>query len=129
MEKTQVNPWTWQDRLGFSQAWTVTGGQTIVFLSGQVPISPDGQVVGEGDFAAQARQSLANLRDVLAQCGASFADVVKLTLYLTDMTKLPEFRAVKAEFISGPQPASTAVGVAALALPGLMIEVEATAVI
>lgn len=62
MEKRQINPWSWQDQRGFAQAWSVTGANTLVFLSGQAPISPDGQLVGEGDFEAQAEQVFQNLR-------------------------------------------------------------------
>jgi enamine deaminase RidA (YjgF/YER057c/UK114 family) len=129
MDKRQINPWSWQDQFGFSQAWRVDGGQSVVFLSGQAPISPEGQVVGEGDFEAQTRQVFENLRTVLEQAGAGFESIVKLVVYVTDPTKLPEYGRVKAEYIPGPQPASTAVGVASLALPGMMIEVDATAVL
>jgi 2-iminobutanoate/2-iminopropanoate deaminase len=129
MDKTQVNPWGWQDALGFSQAWRVDGAQSIVFVSGQVAMSPEGQVVGEGDFEAQVRQTFENLRMVLEQSGGSLSDIVKLTVFLTDIANLRDFGRIKAEFIQGPQPASTAVGVAGLALPQLMIEVEAIAVL
>ena len=127
MEKQQVNPWTWQDQLGFSQAWRVDGAQTVVFLSGQAPISPAGNLVGNGDFEVQTRQVFDNLRAVLEQSGAGFEAIVKLTVYLTDTARLRDFARVKGEYIPGPQPASTAVGVASLALPGMMIEVEAIA--
>lgn len=83
MDKRQVNPWSWQDQLGFSQAWRVDGPQSIVFLAGQAPISPDGKLVGEEDFEAQARQVFENLRTVLEQSGATFQTIVKLTVYLT----------------------------------------------
>ena len=129
MEKQQVNPWTWQDQLGFSQAWRVDGAQTVVFLSGQAPISPAGNLVGNGDFEVQARQVFDNLLAVLEQSGAGFEAIVKLTVYMTDTTRLRDFARVKAEYIPGPQPASTAIGVASLALPGMMVEVEATAVL
>lgn len=129
--KTQVNPWTWQDRLGFSQAWKIEGGGTLIFVSGQVSMSPDGQMVGAepADFEAQARQVLENLRTVLERSGASLDDIVKLTVYLTDVSKIRDWGRIKAEYIKGRQPASTAIGVTALAMPGLAIEVEATAVV
>lgn len=128
MEKTQVNPWEWQDRLGFSQAWKVDGARSVVFLSGQIPVSPEGTLVAE-DFDAQARQVFGNIRAVLDQAGADFGSVVKLTVFVTDIGKLADYRRIKAEFIPGPQPASTAVEVRSLALPEIMIEVEAIAVI
>src|SRR5947209_1850899 len=127
MDKTQVNPWSWQDAAGFSQAWRVDSAQSIVFVSGQAAISPDGQVVGEGDFEVQVRQTFENLRTVLEQAGGSLDDVVKLTVFLTDIGNLRDFGRIKADFIPGPQPASTAVGIAGLALPAMMIEVEAIA--
>jgi 2-iminobutanoate/2-iminopropanoate deaminase len=128
VDKQQVNPWGWQDRLGFSQAWRIDDPRSIVFVSGQAPISPEGELVGEGDFEAQTRQVFENLRTVLQRSGASLESIVKLTVYLTDMTKVREYGRLKAEYIEGPQPASTAIGVASLALPGMMIEVEAIAV-
>ena len=129
MDKRQINPWTWQDRFGFSQAWRVDGAQSIVFVSGQTALSGEGELVGEGDFEAQTRQVFENLRTVLGEAGASLEDVVKVNVYLTDMGNLRDFGRIKADYIPGPQPASTAIGVTALALPGLMLEVEAVAAV
>jgi reactive intermediate/imine deaminase len=124
-----VNPWTWQDQLGFSQAWRVQGAQTVVFLAGQAPISPEGDLVGKGDFEAQTRQVFDNLRAVLDQAGAGFESIVKLTVYLLDTSRLRDYARIKAEYIPGPQPASTAIGVGSLAREGMMIEIEAVAVL
>lgn len=129
MTKTQVNPWSWQDRAGFSQAWKVDGAQSLLFISGQAPVSAEGQLVGEGDFEAQVERTLENLRTVVTEAGGSMADIVKLTIYMTDISRLREFPQIKARFIDGPQPASTAVEVSALALPGMEIEIEAFAVL
>jgi enamine deaminase RidA (YjgF/YER057c/UK114 family) len=129
VNKTPVNPWTWQDRRGYTQAWRVEAPSTIVFISGQVALDDDGDLVAPGDFEGQARRTFDNIGRVLEQAGATFADVVKLTVYLTDISRLPDYGRIKAGFIPGQQPASTAVGVTALAVPGLMIEVEATAVL
>jgi len=129
MEKTQVNPWSWQDQFGYSQAWRVDGAQSVVFLAGQVPLSPDGKLVGEGDFVAQCRQVFENLQAVLHEAGATFDNVVKVTVYLPDITNLQAYREVKSEFVTGRQPASTAIEVKGLAFPGLMVEVEAVAVL
>ncbi len=129
MEKTQINPWSWQDAAGFSQAWRVDGARSVVFVSGQAAISGEGQLVGEGDFERQVTQVFENLRAVLEQAGAGLDAIVKLTVFLTDIGKLRDFGRINAGFIAGPQPASTAVGVTALALPGMMIEVEAIAVV
>jgi 2-iminobutanoate/2-iminopropanoate deaminase len=128
MEKTQVNPCVWQDQFGFSQAWKVDGARSVVFLAGQIPVSAEGTVVAE-DFDAQARQVFGNIRAVLDQAGVGFDAVVKLTVFLTDISKLADYRRIKSEFIPGAQPASTAVEVRSLAIPGIMIEVEAIAVL
>src|SRR5581483_8926521 len=112
-----------------SQAWRVEGAQAVVFLAGQVALDGEGALVGADDFEAQARQTFENLATVLEQSGASFESVVKLGVYLTDIARLPDYGRVKREFIDGPQPASTAIQVPALAMPGLMIEVEAIAVL
>ena len=129
MRKQQVNPWSWQDQRGYSQAWKVDGAQSTVFIAGQVSFSADGALVGEGDFDAQCRQVFENLQAVLTQSGATFADVVKLTVFFTDITNLPHYRRIKEEFVSGDQPASTAIEVKGLATPALLIEIEATAVL
>ena len=129
--KTVVNPWTWQDRLGCAQAWRVEGALSLVFVSGQGAISPDGTLVSSGPdpFESQVRQTFENLRSVLERAGGSLDDLVKLTVYLTDMTRLREYSRVKAEYIKHAQPASTAIGVTGFAIPGMMIEVEAIAAV
>jgi 2-iminobutanoate/2-iminopropanoate deaminase len=129
VDKQQVNPWVWQDAAGFSQAWRIDGARSIVFVSGQAPISADGQLVGGADFDAQVRQTFENLHTVLIGAGASLDAIVKLTVYLTDVSLLREYTRIKAEFFAGEQPASTAVGVTALARPEMMVEVEALAVL
>ena len=128
MDKRQVNPWTWQDAAGFSQGWRVDGAGSVMFVSGQAPVSADGQLVGEGDFETQVRQVFENLRTVLDGAGMGLDAIVKLTVYLTDMSLLRDYTRIKGEFLSGDQPASTAVGVTALARPEMMVEVEAVAV-
>jgi reactive intermediate/imine deaminase len=128
MDKTQVNPWTWQDRFGFAQAWRVDGARSLVFVSGQTPLTQDG-TLAEAGFEGQARQVFENLRTVLAQAGATLDSVVKLTVFVTDISQMAVYRRVKAEFMTGEPPASSAVEVSALAVPGMLIEVEAIAVL
>jgi enamine deaminase RidA (YjgF/YER057c/UK114 family) len=129
MEKRHINPWSWQDRFGFSQAWRVDGAEAVIFLAGQGPVSADGEVVGEGDFEAQVRQTFTNIETVLEHAGGSLEAIVKLTVYLTDISTLRDYGRVKAELMPGPPPASTAIQVGALALPGMAIEIEAVAVL
>jgi enamine deaminase RidA (YjgF/YER057c/UK114 family) len=105
----------------------VDGTLGALFMSGQGAIDANGNLVGEGDFAAQVTRTFDNMDSVLAAGGLAFRDIVKMTVYLTDIANLREFGRLKAERYPGPQPASTAVQVVALALPGMQIEVEATA--
>lgn len=108
----------------------VTGSGRLVVVSGQVAQDADGALVGVGDPEAQARQVFTNLERCLAAAGATFTDVVKLTWFVTDMTLMPVFRTVRAEFTGpGPLPASSAVQVVALFRPELVLEVEALAII
>jgi enamine deaminase RidA (YjgF/YER057c/UK114 family) len=100
-----------------------------VFVAGQGPVSPEGELVGEGDFEAQVRQTLENVKTVLGEAGASLDSLVKLTVFLTDIARLRDYGRIRAELLPGPPPASTAVEVKALALPGMMVEVEGIAVV
>lgn len=113
---------------GFSQM--VTGTGRLVVISGQVAINEHGQLVGEGDPVAQARQVYQNIGHCLAAARATYADVVKFTHYLTDISFLPQIREVRKEFVDPERsPTSTLVQVAALASPGFLLEVEAWAVV
>jgi enamine deaminase RidA (YjgF/YER057c/UK114 family) len=115
----------------FSQAVVASGTRTI-YVSGQVSIDEAGALVGAGDLAAQTTQVMRNVGLALAAVGATFTDVVKITTYVVNYA--PEQRAVIAKarasfFPGGKPPASTLVGVTALALPGWLIEIEAIAVV
>ncbi len=116
---------------GYTHAVTATGG-TTVYVSGQIAFDREGNLVGEGDFTAQARQALANLKDALEAAGASLSDIVKMNTYIVNYSPalLPGLREARAEYFSGGDPpASTLIGVQALAFEGLLIEIEAVAVI
>jgi enamine deaminase RidA (YjgF/YER057c/UK114 family) len=107
-------------------------GRRLVFVAGQVSIDADGKLVAAGDFAGQVKQVFANLRSALAGAGATPADVTKITIYIVNYK--PELRALLGEAraaVFGPTtlPASTLVGVQALAEPGFLIEIEAIAVL
>ncbi|WP_190131714.1 RidA family protein [Streptomyces mashuensis] len=108
----------------------VMGTGRFVAVSGQIALDEKGEVVGEGDPAAQARQVFENLRRCLAAAGATFDDVVKLTYFLTDLAHLAEVRAVRDAYIAPDRlPASSAFQVAALVRPELLMEIEAFAVV
>lgn len=99
----------------------------LIFTSGQAAIDPQGNIVGVGDFEAQAEQSFMNLSSVLEQGGSSLGQVIKVTIYLTDMTNFIKIVALRERFFSAPYPADTLVEVSSLALPELEIEIEAIA--
>lgn len=115
---------------GLSQAMIVEGGR-LVFLSGHVPLKVDGTIV-EGGLEEQLVSVYDNLAATLKAAGASFKDVVRLTTYVVDYTPdaIPVIRGVRDRYINLEKPpASTLLGVAALAFPGLLVEVEAVAVL
>jgi 2-iminobutanoate/2-iminopropanoate deaminase len=101
----------------------------LVFVSGCVPVDADGSLVGGDDVVAQARQTLENVAAVLAASGCSFADVAKVTIFLTDADDRPLINPVRQEFFGSARPASTLVEVSRLAIPGARIEIEAVAVV
>ncbi|MEU2777985.1 RidA family protein [Streptomyces sp. NPDC007162] len=108
----------------------VSAAGRLVAVSGQLPLDEDGELVGEGDPEAQARQVFENLRRCLAAAGAGFDDVVKLTYFVTDMAHMPALRSARAAHIPDDRlPASSAVQVAALVSPRFLMEVEALAVV
>jgi reactive intermediate/imine deaminase len=100
----------------------------LLFVSGQAAISPEGEIVGAGDFDRQADQTFRNLERVLEAGGSSLANVVKVTIFLTDMGNFGKIVELRERWFTAPYPADTIVEVSALALPELMIEIEAVAV-
>jgi reactive intermediate/imine deaminase len=105
----------------YSQA--VRAGQ-LVFLSGQIPLRPDDMSIVEGDFEGRARQVFSNLKAVAKAAGGDLNDVVKLTVFLTDLENFATVNAVMAEFFDEPYPARAAVGVASLP-KGVDVEADA----
>lgn len=99
----------------------------FIFLSGQAALDVDGNIVGEGDFEAQAVQAFENLRAVLAVAGAGMDKLIKVNIYVTDMTHFETVVAMRQRYFTPPWPADTLVEVSALALPQLMIEIEGIA--
>ncbi len=99
----------------------------LIFVSGQAAIDEDGSLVGVGDFDAQAEQSFRNLERVLQAAGSGLEKVVKVTIYLTDMSHFPKIVDLRGTYFRQPWPADTIGQVAALALPELLIEIEAIA--
>jgi len=96
----------------------------LVFLSGQIPLDPATMTLVEGDFEAETRRVFSNLQAVCKAAGGSLAQVLRLTVYLTDMNHFPQVNAVMGEFFSEPYPARAAIGVASLP-KGARVEVDA----
>ena len=115
---------------GYSHVVEVPAGSRLIYLSGQVPLDSVGNVVGPGDFRAQAEQVFANLERVLAAAGATFDDVVKLNFYVRDVTRLADLRAVRDRHVNtAAPPASTLVEVSRLFRDDVLLEVEAVAAV
>jgi enamine deaminase RidA (YjgF/YER057c/UK114 family) len=130
-EKEFINPEGLSSTPSYTQVVTARGGKTI-FVSGQVATNARGEIVGAGDLRAQTKQALENLRIALAASGATFADVVKMTYYIVNHKSeyLPMIRETRAQYLTGPKPpASTLIGVQALARDEYLIEIEAIAVV
>ena len=130
MDRKVINPWTWQDALGFVQANEVTGAQRVLICSGQTSMDAQGHPVYPGDMRAQMVLALDNLETVLKQAGFKLSDVVRLNAYVTDIEAFfGAWEAVAPRLAeAGVRQASTLLGVTGLAFPELMVELEATAV-
>ncbi|HTE56430.1 MAG TPA: RidA family protein [Kofleriaceae bacterium] len=124
-----LNPATMPAPFGYSQVVETGPGRTI-HLAGQVAMNLAGEIVGRGDFGAQSEQVFANIAAGLKACGASFGDVVKLTIYVTDISQMTAFRSVRDRYVNTERPpASTLVQVAGLVLEGLLLEIDVVAVV
>ena len=119
-----ASPYSWDSPFHYSQA-TVHNG--IVYVSGQAALGSDGSIVGENDFEAQAHQVFANLKTVLTAAGSDLSKVFKVNIYMTDMTSFPTIIECREKYFSKPYPADTTVEVTALAIPGLLLEIDVIA--
>ena len=130
MERTAVNPVTWSVALGFNQGELVSGSTRTLYISGQTAMSTEGAPQHDGDVAAQLALSLDNVEAVLVAAGMTLADLVRLTVYTTDVDLLFPHYGVLAERLGkvGAAPTTTMLGVTRLAIPGQLVELEGTAV-
>jgi reactive intermediate/imine deaminase len=127
-EKRFLSPETLSAPFGYSHV-VDSPATRIVYISGQVPLDTEGELVGDGDFEAQTRQVFENLTRALESAGAAWSDVVKLNYFLTDVSQITSVRAIRDEYVDTEQPpASTLVQVSGLFRPEVMIEIEAVAV-
>ncbi len=133
MEKKFINPDTLLQPRGYTHVVTVEGGGKMILVSGQVAVDREGKLVGPTDLKTQIRQAAGNLKAALAAAGATPADIVKMNTYIvnykqSDYSAMREARATLFPDGANP-PASTLVGVMALAVEGLMVEIEAIAMV
>jgi len=129
MAQRTINPWEWQNQIGFSQAIEVSNATHVLYCAGQTSMDAEGRPAHVGDMRGQVTLALDNLEIVLTQAGYTLANVTRLNYYTTDVAGLfGAFDVVATRLAAvGCQPASTLLGVAALAFPELLVEIEATA--
>jgi reactive intermediate/imine deaminase len=125
----RTNPPTLSWPTGYTHVVETVGPVKTVFISGQIAYDEGGTVVGAGDMKAQAEQVFKNLETALKAAGATFADVVKMNTYITDMSKAQAVRDVRAKYFGSAAPASTFVEVKGLVRPELMLEIEVIAAV
>lgn len=130
MERRAINPWQWQEKLGYSQGIEVIAGQRVLYCAGQTSTNADGQPQHAGDMGAQLVGAMDNLEAVLKAGGYGLSDVARLNYYTTDVPAFFAHYSVVTERLAaaGCLPSGTLLGVARLARPELLVEIEATAV-
>ena len=107
----------------------IASSSQLLFTSGIVSMSVDGTIIAPDNMEAQARYVFDQISNLLAEKNATLDNVVKITTFVTDMSKYSEFSKVRSEVFNKPFPASSTVGVSDLVKPGLLVEVEAIAVV
>jgi enamine deaminase RidA (YjgF/YER057c/UK114 family) len=130
MKRTAVNPWPWSLKLGYNQGEVIEGGTRQLICAGQTAVDATGNPQHAGDMRGQLALSLDNLEAVLAAAGMGLGNIIRLTIYATDVdAALQHFDILGARFgAAGAAPPMTLLGVTRLAIAPLMIEIEATAV-
>ena len=123
----RVNPPALSTPTGYTHIVETTGAGRTIYISGQIAYDKAGTIVGGADMKAQAEQVFKNLQTALQAAGATFADVVKMNSYITDMSKVQAVRDVRARYFKDATPASTFVEVKSLVRPELLLEIEVIA--
>ena len=119
--KTDPDPY---EAFRLAQAYRV---DNMIYVSGQAAFSLEGEVVGVGDFDAQATQTFTNLQAVLVAGGSDLSKIIKVTIFLKDMSNFDKIVALREKYFTSPYPADTIVEITNLALPELELEIEAMA--
>lgn len=131
MEQRKINPWTWQNPFGFSHGIEVPAAGRVLYCAGQISVDAEGKPLHVGDMRGQVEQAMHNLATILKAAGCTLGNVVRLNFYTTDMEAFHAANDIIVSHLAkvGGQPASTLLGVAKLAFPEALVEIEATAVI
>ena len=129
MQRTAVNPWTWSLKFGYVQGVLIERARRELVFSGQTAVDAEGNAQHTGDMRGQTALAIANLEAVLDAAGMTLVNLNKLTIYTTDVdATLQNFDVIGSRLgACGAAPAMTLLGVARLALPSLMIELDASA--
>jgi len=127
VKRSDVNPWEWSKAFGYSQAVQISGNTKMLFCAGQTAAGPDGAPPTTNEMTEQVVTAFANLRSVLDGADMNFADIVRLTVYTTDVEALLATYGSVSEALAPNLPAMTLIGVSRLAFPELLVEIEATA--
>ena len=130
MNRTAVNPWDWSLSMGFNQGEVIEGQRRMLVCAGQTAVNAQGEPQHAGDMAAQLGLALDNLEAVLSGAGMGLANIIRLNFYTTDVDAFLQNSGVLGGRLgpAGVMPPGTLLGVQRLAFPGLMVEIEATAV-
>lgn len=129
--RTRINPADFTKTVGaYSQGLKVDiGDKAMVFVSGQLAMDADGNPVAPGDFGAQTRFIFENIKRVLGEAGAALEDIVKVQIFVTDMSKFPQVSAVRNEYLGDIRPVSTLLEINRTVKDGCDIEIEVTAIV
>lgn len=127
MKRSDINPWEWSKAFGYSQAVQTSDYRQVLFCSGQTATGPDGAPPTTSDMTEQVATAFANLSSVLGSADMKMADIVRLTVYTTDVDALLAAYGSVSEALAPNLPAMTLIGVSRLAYPELKVEIEATA--
>ncbi|MCC5670415.1 RidA family protein [Nostoc sp. CHAB 5784] len=128
-EIQKINPETWQDKFAFSQAIEVKEAHRVLYCAGQTPVDLEGKPQHANDIRLQISLALENVERILIKSGYNLADVVRLNIYTCDMDATLKNYDVLAQRLQsvGCQPSSSLIGVTRLAIPEVLVEIEATA--
>ena len=128
--KTKINPAHFTKTVGaYSQGLKVDiGDKSMIFVSGQLAMDAEGAPIAPDDIGTQTRYIFENIRKILGEAGATLQDVVKVQIFVTDITKFPEISAVRNEYLGEIRPVSTLLEISRTVREGCDIEIEVTAI-